>query len=160
MTTTTENPVALLSRALDQTGAVIARVRPEQAALPTPCRSWDVRALVNHVVDEAHRFAEVASAGKRGPSEGDVIGDDWDAAYRTAADALVAAWQQPGALDRTHRLPGGEIPATWAQLERGQSQAAVPGRRGGRIPHRSGDADPRRRAPVRPTRRFRWPDLT
>ena len=44
------DPLALRSRALDQTGAIVARVRPEQAAMPTPCRSWDVRALVNHVV--------------------------------------------------------------------------------------------------------------
>ncbi len=38
----TSDPVALLSRALDQTGTVIARVGPEQVALPTPCRSWNV----------------------------------------------------------------------------------------------------------------------
>jgi hypothetical protein len=58
--TTPDNPVALLSRALDQAGAVIAGVRPELALLPSPCRSWDVRTLVDHVVDEVHRFAEVA----------------------------------------------------------------------------------------------------
>ncbi len=109
---------------LDQTGAVVALIRPEQAALPTPCRSWDVRDLVNHVVDEVRRFAEIAGTGRRGPSEGwvigaDPIGDDWASAYRAgaywaAADSLRAAWQQPGALDRVHRPPGGELPATWA----------------------------------------------
>lgn len=109
----------VLFRALDQTGAVIARIRPEQAALPTPCRSWDVRSLVNHVVDEVRRFAEIAGTGRRGPSEGwvigaDPVGDDWAGAYRVAADSLRAAWQQPGALNRVHRLPGGELPATWA----------------------------------------------
>ena len=108
-----DNPSALLSRALDQTGAVIARVRPEQAPLPTPCRSWDVRGLVNHVVDEVHQFARVTSGGNRQNINGDAIGDDWVGAYRAAAAELLAAWQRPGALDRPHRLPFGEVPATW-----------------------------------------------
>jgi hypothetical protein len=69
--TTPDNPVALLTRALDQAGAVIAGVRPEQASLPTPCRSWDVRTLVNHVVDEVHRFAEVTGSGARGRPRGE-----------------------------------------------------------------------------------------
>jgi len=110
----TDNPIVLLSRALEQTGGVIAGVRPEQATLPTPCRSWEVRTLVNHVVDEVQRFTEVTSSGQRGRSDGDVIGEDWVGAYRAAAGSLLAAWRQPGALDRTHRLPGGEIPASWA----------------------------------------------
>jgi uncharacterized protein (TIGR03086 family) len=108
------NPISLLRRALDQTGTVIARVRPEQATLPTPCRSWDLRALVNHVVDEVHQFAAVTGGGKRQHTHGDVIGDDWVGAYRAAAAELLAAWQQPGALDRPHQLPFGEVPATWA----------------------------------------------
>jgi uncharacterized protein (TIGR03086 family) len=43
----------------------------------------------------------------------DVIGDDWTGTYRAAAAALLAAWQQEGALDGTVRLPIGEVPATW-----------------------------------------------
>lgn len=40
--TVASEPIARLSRALAQTGALIARVRPEQATLPTPCRAWVV----------------------------------------------------------------------------------------------------------------------
>ncbi|MGI8328466.1 TIGR03086 family metal-binding protein [Actinomadura scrupuli] len=108
-----ETPIDLLARALDQAGTVIARVRPEQAALPTPCRSWDVRALVDHVVDEVHQFAVVTGGGKREHLGLDVLGDDWAGAYRAEADALLTAWRQPGALDRTQRLPFGEVPAAW-----------------------------------------------
>ncbi|GAA1002082.1 TIGR03086 family metal-binding protein [Acrocarpospora macrocephala] len=106
-------PLAVLSRALDQTGAVIARVRPEQATLPTPCRSWDVYALVNHVVDEVRQFAAVTGGGERNHLGVDVLGDDWAGAYRRAADSLRAAWQRPGAMDGTVRLPFGEVPAIW-----------------------------------------------
>lgn len=109
-----DTSLALLSRALDQTGAIVARVRSEQATLPTPCRSWTVRTLVNHVVDELYQFSFVVGGGKRRQLGDDVLGDDWAGTYRVAADALLSAWRQPGALDRPHRLPGGELPATWA----------------------------------------------
>ncbi|MQY08045.1 TIGR03086 family metal-binding protein [Actinomadura macrotermitis] len=105
------DPIADLVRALDQTGRVIAAVLPGQATLPTPCRSWDVRALVAHIVDEVHQFAVVTAGGKRHPA-GD-LGPDWSAAYQAAADELVAAWRAPGALDRKIRLPFGEVPASW-----------------------------------------------
>jgi len=110
---TSDNPIALLSRALDQTGDIVARVRPGQAALPTPCRSWDVRALVNHLVDEVDQFAKVTGGGERKHLGIDVIGDDWAGAYRAAADSLLTAWRRPGALDRTQKLPFGEVPAAW-----------------------------------------------
>ncbi|GAA2091396.1 TIGR03086 family metal-binding protein [Actinomadura alba] len=111
--TTSHGPIALLSRALDQTGTAIANVRPEQASSPTPCRSWDVRALVNHIVDEVHQFAVVTAGGERNHLGVDVIGDDWRGAYRVAAAELLAAWRRPGALDRTQKLPFGEVPAIW-----------------------------------------------
>jgi uncharacterized protein (TIGR03086 family) len=104
--------IELVARALDQAGVVVAKVRPEQAGLPTPCAEWDVYTLVNHVVDEVLRFAESTATGRRGVSDGDVLGDDWAGAFQRAADALLAAWRSPGALDRTVRLPGGEVPAT------------------------------------------------
>lgn len=105
--------IELVVRALDQAGVVVAKVRPEQAGLPTPCAEWDVRTLVGHLVDEVWRFAESTATGQRGDSDGDVLGDDWAAAFQRAADALLTAWRSPGALERTTRLPGGEVPATW-----------------------------------------------
>jgi uncharacterized protein (TIGR03086 family) len=107
------NEISLVARALDQAGAIIANVRPEQAGLPTPCAGWDVYALVNHVIDEVHRFAEATATGQRGAGDADVPCQDWSAAWRRAADALLAAWRSSGALERTTRLPGGEVPATW-----------------------------------------------
>ncbi|WP_067481065.1 TIGR03086 family metal-binding protein [Actinomadura hibisca] len=109
-----DDPIALLTRALDQTGAVIARVRREQAGEPTPCLSWDVRTLVGHVVDEVARFAAVTGGGEeRHPPSTGPDGEDWIDAYIDAAESLLKSWQRPGAFDGTVRLASGEVPAAW-----------------------------------------------
>jgi uncharacterized protein (TIGR03086 family) len=126
MTAGDHDPVALLARALDQTGALIARVRPEQASLPTPCRSWDVRDLVNHVVQDVQQFTARASGKDWEPHDADLLGDDWAGAWQAAADALLAAWRREGALDRTVTLPFGEVPATW-QVDQQIADLAVHG---------------------------------
>ena len=104
--------IALVAAALDQAGEILARVRPEQAALPTPCASWNVRDLVEHIVDEIHQFALVTAGGTRGKTLPLTTGD-WPAAYREQADALLAAWRSPGAFDRTIVFPFAEMPAAW-----------------------------------------------
>ena len=112
MTVSTE-PVALLSRALEQVVTVIARVRPEQAQLPTPCRSWDLRTLVNHVVNDAQKFVVIARGGAWEARQDDVLGDDWLDSFRRPAAELVAAWNQEGALDRTVQFGSAELPVSW-----------------------------------------------
>src|SRR2546421_12839589 len=111
--TTEGEPIEQLSRALDQTGAIIAAVRPDEAGLPTPCPAWDVRALVNHVVEDVQHFTASASGDRwEGGQAQDLIGDDWPGAYRRSAVELLAAWRRPGAVDRKGQLPVGENPAT------------------------------------------------
>lgn len=114
----------ILATALKQASAVISRVRSEQTGLPTPCGSWDVRALVNHVVDEVGQFAAVTDGGERDHQGTDLLGDDWTAAFDASAEALLKAWRRPGALDRTHRLPFGEVPAAWA-IEQHLTEIAI-----------------------------------
>jgi uncharacterized protein (TIGR03086 family) len=105
--------VDLLARTLAQTEAIVARVRPEQATLPTPCASWDVRALVNHVVHDVQQFTVTVHGGEWDPKDADVTGHDWAGAFREGASSLLAAWRRPGALEQTVKLPFGEFPATW-----------------------------------------------
>jgi uncharacterized protein (TIGR03086 family) len=141
MTASDRDPVALLSRALDQTGAIIARVRPEQATMPTPCRAWDVRALVDHVVQDVQQFTARANGQEWEPHDADVIGEDWAGVYRTAADELLAAWRREGALDRTVELPFGEVPASW-HVEQQITDLAVHGWDVARATGQPTDLDP------------------
>jgi hypothetical protein len=81
--------VDLLARTLAQTEAIVARVRPEQATLPTPCASWDVRALVNHVVHDVQQFTVTVHGGefpatwRVGQQIADLAVHGWDIAKAT-----------------------------------------------------------------------------
>jgi uncharacterized protein (TIGR03086 family) len=111
--TTEASLVDALGTALTQAGTVIEGIRPDQAGLPTPCSSWDVRTLVNHIVYDARMFADTAQGLPRPPVGDDLIGDDWASAYRAAAAELLRVWRQPGATEGTISLPQGELPKTW-----------------------------------------------
>jgi uncharacterized protein (TIGR03086 family) len=108
-----EGLVDVLRAALAQTGLVVAAIEPEQAGLPTPCSAWTVRALIVHIVYDAHMFADTSQGLPRPPAGKDLIEDDWNAAYAVAAGRLIAVWRQPGATEGTIALPKGELPRTW-----------------------------------------------
>lgn len=103
-----------LTQAIDQAEAAISGIRPDQATLPTPCQSWDVRALVNHLVHDLQQFTAMASGARYAKDDSDVIDGDWLGAYRGAAATLLETWSREGALDRTIHLPFGDVPATWS----------------------------------------------
>jgi len=109
--------VALLKRVADQTTTVIDKIGPEQLGRPTPCAEWTVRDLINHLAGGATMFAVSAETGSV-PDElmgklmgGDNLGDDYKGAWRTASTHAMAVFGQPGVLEKTVKLPFGEMPA-------------------------------------------------
>src|SRR5437879_13526707 len=82
------DPFALLARALEQTGSIISRIRPDQASLPTPCTDWDVRTLVNHTVYDLRTFTALVSGGERPSTDADLLGNNWTNAYSDDSDLL------------------------------------------------------------------------
>ncbi|MHB8339602.1 MAG: TIGR03086 family metal-binding protein [Mycobacteriales bacterium] len=106
----TSEPVDQLSLALDVAEQVIAAVREEQWTAPTPCPDWSVRDLTNHLVTGNALFASlVAGAPPPAPQEA-VRAGDLLSAYRESAAALLAAFRQPGALERVVTVPFGTVP--------------------------------------------------
>jgi uncharacterized protein (TIGR03086 family) len=100
-------------RALLNTGRIVVGVRPDQLALPTPCRDWDVRLLLNHIIGGNYMFAEVARGGRPDPT-GDMddhTRPDPGTNYIASADAALAAWAEPGAMERKVHMSFGDIPA-------------------------------------------------
>jgi uncharacterized protein (TIGR03086 family) len=98
-----------LDRALQGTLVILAKVQPGDLDKPTPCASWDVRALVNHFVGSARWWAATIS-GDGGGTEADYAAGDFVAAYEESIRTAVTAFGADGALAKTVRLPFGEFP--------------------------------------------------
>lgn len=85
----------LFAKALQQASSCIRHIRPEQYKNPTPCREWDLHALLNHMVyellwmPEIIRGKTVAEVGSR--FDGDVLRTDPHAAWQHAADSALVA---------------------------------------------------------------------
>ncbi len=101
-------------RALDDFGALVHRIGPEQWQNRTPCVDWDVRALVNHVVGENLWAPELLSgrttADVGDAFDGDLLGDDPLKAFDTSAAAAVQAAGDEGALTCVTHLSFGDVP--------------------------------------------------
>ena len=108
----TANPLDQLREAHGVFLEVLGHVRPEQMSLPTPDDEWDVRDLINHVVLGNVWAAENVKTGNAPRPSGDIIGDrEAIEAYRTSAEAMMAAFEEPGALGRMVTMRFGEMPA-------------------------------------------------
>ncbi len=108
--------VAPVKLALEGFGNRLAIVAATQWTAETPCADWDVRTLVNHVVNEllwvpplldGKTIAEIGDQ-----FDGDVLGSDPRLAWESAAAEALAAASQPGVQDRTTHLSFGDCPAS------------------------------------------------
>jgi uncharacterized protein (TIGR03086 family) len=108
-----EQPLGLLSRAIDQAGALIGSARPDQADVPTPCFAFDLRTLVNHIAIDLERFTASVEGERWIEHDGDLVGNDWSGAYTSAAAGLVDAWRRHGVVGQTLQVAFGPMPAEW-----------------------------------------------
>lgn len=106
------DPVSNLQRVVLDAQTLIDAINPDDLAKPTPCASWDVRGLINHMIGTSIAFTNVLSGTPISmPSEPtDHVGTDPAGAYARAADALVQAWSAPGALDKLIQMMSREVP--------------------------------------------------
>lgn len=96
--------LALHDGALDATGGVVARIRPDQLSLPTVCTEWDVRRLIGHLVEANDMFARAVIGGAAEP----VVDDPFEAYARSTA-TVRQAWRRAGALEQDVTLPFGAV---------------------------------------------------
>jgi uncharacterized protein (TIGR03086 family) len=105
--------VETLQRAFASTEGVLTNVSADQLDLPTPCVSWKVRDVVNHIVEGTTFFSVTAETGTAPPlSDADHTAGDFKAEFRKGADRAVAAFSAPGAMDKIMKLPFGEFPGS------------------------------------------------
>jgi uncharacterized protein (TIGR03086 family) len=104
-------------KGMDAADRVIRDITPDQYGAPTPCDEWDVRELVNHLVFGNWMFARAASGERVRVDDDDLpdmVGDDPATAFRDSADAAVAAWRSPGAIEQVCHLPFADLPGSAA----------------------------------------------
>jgi uncharacterized protein (TIGR03086 family) len=106
-----------MEKVLDSAGTVVDNVEPNELGNATPCTEWTVRDVMNHVAGGATMFAECVEQGSV-PDErlgqlmgGDNLGDDYKGAFHKASERARAAFSGEGALEKTVKLPFGEMPA-------------------------------------------------
>ena len=112
--------IPMMQHVVDLTTEVINNVGTGQFGEPTLCTEWTVRDLINHMVGGATMFAVSVEAGSV-PDEmagqlmgGDNVGADPTGAWAVASQRAMSAFTSPGAMDKTVKLPFGEMPAAIA----------------------------------------------
>ncbi|MEJ2885281.1 TIGR03086 family metal-binding protein [Actinomycetospora aeridis] len=107
------DPRPLLTRALDQIGALVAGTETAALERPTPCDDWDVRTLLDHLVGVHRRIAHVGAGGHFGDIESaPAVAPGTHVAEIAAARADIdSVWLHDGAvLDRVLTVPWGTMP--------------------------------------------------
>jgi uncharacterized protein (TIGR03086 family) len=103
-----------LAAAFASTRHVMRGVSADQLDKPTPCASWDVRQLINHIIGGSHWFAMSTNAGASPEvdetEQTDYASGDMLASYDQGIAAALAAFGADGALTKTVKLPFGEFP--------------------------------------------------
>ena len=105
--------IGLYRRAVEEFGARVRTVSADQWSQPTPDADWDVRALVNHVLNENQwvppllEGLTIAEVGDR--FEGDQLGADPYAAWTDVAVAALAACQDDDVPLRVVHVSFGDI---------------------------------------------------
>jgi uncharacterized protein (TIGR03086 family) len=114
-------PLEPLAGALDLFGRLVRGVRSEQWSLPTPCEDWNARELVGHVVASQRLFARAlrgepsdAATTQAAGTATDNLGADPVVKYTASAADLLAAFAEPGALERVVTVPAGTVPGAVA----------------------------------------------
>jgi uncharacterized protein (TIGR03086 family) len=91
------DPIAVLSRALDQTGHLLDHVNADVLDRPTPCAEWDVAALADHIINDPSGFLLMVR-GEQPDWSAPVphVTQAWGPTFRAAADDLLQAWRDLG----------------------------------------------------------------
>ena len=133
-----------LEKAFASTRRVLENVKDDQLDDPTPCQSWDVRAVVNHIIGGANWFA-ISTENGASPEDDttedtDYAGGDRLAAFDDGVKKAVAAFNAPGAQEKMIKLPFGEFPgaifmalATTDTFTHGWDLARATGQDAGRL---------------------------
>jgi uncharacterized protein (TIGR03086 family) len=96
-------------QAVEIARGVLSNVKADQMGDPTPCKSWAVKDLINHLVG-AQDFFLSALEDRPPAAEGGEVGDDYVAAFDALTAKVTAGFAEEGVLQKTLTLPFGQMP--------------------------------------------------
>jgi uncharacterized protein (TIGR03086 family) len=91
----------LYASAVANTRTYLAAVTEGHWGDPSPCTDWDILKLVTHIVTNSMNAKRTMEGNERVPAGTDVLGSDALAAFDSATTATIAAFNEPGAMQRT-----------------------------------------------------------
>lgn len=99
----------LVAMAAAPTVAIVGNIGPDQLTAPTPCREYDVKKLINHLLfwgpslEGAARKESIAPPAAS-DEDVDLTDGDWKSKLQAQTNRLATAWSQPGAWEGTTRM--------------------------------------------------------
>lgn len=96
--------------AVTSTRSVLTQVAADQMSAGTPCESWTVSELVNHIVGAQHFFLAGLHGTPPSDSDKDYSAGDYVAAYDEVCGRAIEAFGQEGVMEQMFTLPFGEMP--------------------------------------------------
>lgn len=103
----------LLDRAFATAEGVLVQVDRSQLDESTPCRSWKVRDLINHMIMAPRAGVHAIETGEMRADDTDYTMGDFVAAYQETARSAKEAFADPAVADRMIKLPFAEVPGAF-----------------------------------------------
>ncbi|MDQ2960745.1 MAG: TIGR03086 family metal-binding protein [Candidatus Dormibacteraeota bacterium] len=102
-----DEAVARMERAFQAVDPVMTAVTPGDLDKPSPCADWTVGRVVTHLLNGLNERAATAVGDEVGTVDDAATLADVPGAWRTTKERFLSAVQEPGAMDREVRGPGG-----------------------------------------------------
>jgi uncharacterized protein (TIGR03086 family) len=96
-----ENFLELYRRSSDWAASKVTGAASRLEAA-TPCDEWNVRTLMNHVVETQNYFSHVAAGEKASPpspTPPELVGDDPVGSFERAREGVLDAYEKPGIIE-------------------------------------------------------------
>lgn len=97
-------------QAIASTRSILENVTGSQLSDATPCASWTVAQLINHIVGGQHFFLAALAGTPPVSGDSDHASGDYLSAFDEVSSNAVAAFSQDGVMQKTFTLPFGEMP--------------------------------------------------
>jgi len=105
----------VLEQAFASTRGVLCNVTPKQLDDPTPCASWNVRDLLNHIISGPYHQASIVDPDENPTDDSpppDYASGDFVSLFDAGAKLALAAFGAEGAMERIVKAPFGEVPGS------------------------------------------------